>query len=135
MDTLQMACNLSCSWKLFTILTLALGLTACAANKQVCPSPTQDYLSNPVSVNASYKKQANRIYPSQVKFLLKTTSTKNCLMKGDISVSRYNKWGFKRQHAVVNDLMREKAASMGSNAIINLKKSDNTVTGTAVYYE
>ncbi len=53
---------------------------------------------------------------------------------GRASVSQYNMAGNKRQEAIIHDAMRSAAASMGGDAIINIKRSDKTVSGTVIAY-
>lgn len=43
---------------------------------------------------------------------------------GTIQVSNYNLVGVKRQLVSINDLMQQKAASMGGNAVIAIQQTD-----------
>jgi len=54
---------------------------------------------------------------------------------GDATISKYNKVGIKRQEANIHDAMRSTAASMGGDAIINVKRNDKTVSGTVIAYQ
>jgi hypothetical protein len=54
---------------------------------------------------------------------------------GTETISKYNFVGVKRQEASIRDVMRKLAASMGGDAIINIKHQDKTVTGTVVAYQ
>jgi uncharacterized protein YceK len=54
---------------------------------------------------------------------------------GDATVSKFNTAGHKRQEATIHDAMRSTAASMGGDAIINIKRSDKTVSGTVVAFQ
>lgn len=54
---------------------------------------------------------------------------------GKAVTSEYNPGGIKRQEACIHDALRNLAANMGGDAIINLNKNDKTVTGTVIAYE
>ncbi len=54
---------------------------------------------------------------------------------GKAIISKYNSRGIKRQEACIRDAMRNLAATMGGDAVINLNKDDKTVTGTVIAYQ
>ena len=51
---------------------------------------------------------------------------------GEAMVSRYNHVGVKRQQAIVHDHLRTLAASMGGDAIINIRKNNKYIMGTVI---
>jgi hypothetical protein len=51
---------------------------------------------------------------------------------GEAIVSRYNPVGIMRQKAIIHDHLRSLAASMGGNAIINIRKNRKYVMGTVI---
>ncbi len=51
------------------------------------------------------------------------------------SISKYNLVGIKRQEAVIHDALRNIAASMGGDAVINITKDDKKVTCEVVRFE
>lgn len=51
------------------------------------------------------------------------------------TVSKYNHVGIKRQEANIRDTMRDIAAAMGGDAIIDLKYEKHVVTGKVVAYQ
>jgi len=50
-------------------------------------------------------------------------------------VSRYNFIGLERQSKALNDIMQNLAASMGGDAIINLKVDNQKIEGTVISFE
>jgi len=53
---------------------------------------------------------------------------------GKETVSQYNSVGIKRQVASVKHIMRELAAAIGGDAVINVHRNDNTIQGTIIAY-
>lgn len=51
---------------------------------------------------------------------------------GEAAVSKYNASGIKRQDAVIHDAMRSLAASMGGDAVIDVKHTNQSVVGQVV---
>ncbi len=54
---------------------------------------------------------------------------------GQAVISNYNPGGIKRQEACIHDAMRDLAARMGGDAVINLAKDEKTVTGTVIAFQ
>jgi hypothetical protein len=54
---------------------------------------------------------------------------------GTESISKFNFGGIKRQTASIHDAMRDLAAKMGGDAVINIAHDDKTVTGTVITYQ
>lgn len=54
---------------------------------------------------------------------------------GKETISKYNVVGIKRQEASIHDAMRNLAAAMGGDAVINIQLDGKTVTGTVIAYE
>jgi hypothetical protein len=54
---------------------------------------------------------------------------------GHAFVSKFNKVGNKRQEACIHDAMRSAAASLGGDAVIDIRRNDRTVTGTIIAYQ
>jgi hypothetical protein len=49
-------------------------------------------------------------------------------------ISKYNLGGIKRQEGLIHDALRDIAASMGGDAVIDIKKDDRHVIGTVITY-
>jgi hypothetical protein len=74
--------------------------------------------------------------PMEVSFYTNGVNPSNpYTVVGNASVSQYNMAGNKRQEATIHDAMRSAAASMGGDAVINLKRNDATVSGTVIAYQ
>lgn len=54
---------------------------------------------------------------------------------GREKVSRFNVIGMQRQSAQVNEIMRKVAASMGGDAVINIRQDEQKLEGTVISYE
>lgn len=54
---------------------------------------------------------------------------------GEAKVSKYNRGGIKRQDAMIHDAMRTVAASMGGDAIIDIKRTPQSVVGKVIVYQ
>jgi uncharacterized protein YceK len=65
----------------------------------------------------------------------KKTLTTPYTVIGKAVISKYNPGGIKRQEACIHDAMRDLAARMGGDAVINLAKGDKTVTGTVIAFQ
>ena len=54
---------------------------------------------------------------------------------GKAIISEYNPVGIKRQEACIRDALRNLAATMGGDAVIELDKNNKTVTGTVIAFD
>jgi hypothetical protein len=55
---------------------------------------------------------------------------------GEARVSKYNIVGIKRQEATIRDIMRNLAASLNGDAVINIKNNDDqTISATVIAYK
>jgi hypothetical protein len=53
---------------------------------------------------------------------------------GQATISKFKAGGIKRQKACIQDSLRNVAAAMGGDAVIDLALNDKTVTGTVIAY-
>lgn len=90
------------------------------------------------------KNQHTSIQQAQVKpknpLAIKVYSEQKSLNKpytvlGKAAISRFNPGGIKRQEAYMREAMRDLAASMGGDAVINLDKNGKMVTGTVITFQ
>ena len=54
---------------------------------------------------------------------------------GEAKVSKFNTVGIKRQEATMRDLIRQQAASLGGDAVINFRHDDKTISATIIAYK
>lgn len=54
---------------------------------------------------------------------------------GTETVSKYNPAGIKRQTAMIHDVMRNLAASIGGDAVIDVHPEDKSLTGKVIIYQ
>src|SRR5579872_3252338 len=107
---------------LLMVSCVCFALTCCSSMKSShntasqtnSPTPTQQKKKNPIEVSF-YTNGKNPNSPYTV--------------IGEAKVSNYNRGGIKRQDAIIHDAMRTVAASMGGDAIIDIKRTDKSVMG------
>jgi hypothetical protein len=73
--------------------------------------------------------------PLNVSFYTKGKPNQHYQVVGLETVSKYNNSGIKRQEAIIKDTMRNLAAAMGGDAIINLQYEKHLVKGTVVKFD
>jgi hypothetical protein len=112
---------------LFMVSCVCLSLMGCAsvnthntpASQPTTPTPTHHKKKNPIEVSV-YNNGKNPSSPYTI--------------IGEAKVSNYNRVGIKRQDAVIHDAMRTVAASMGGDAIIDIKRTNKSVMGKVIAY-
>ncbi|MHB1949002.1 MAG: hypothetical protein ACYCQI_12920 [Gammaproteobacteria bacterium] len=103
-------------------------LTSCA-NTTEQSSSNQAHPAPPITPTKEKKN------PLAVSFYTKEQPKVPYEVLGEESVSKFNPGGHKRQEAYIRDGMRELAAAMGGDAIINIKHDAKTITGTVVAFK
>lgn len=118
-------------FSLLIIVCLSVALAGCTTLNSVHPTNQQIYRSS--SSTAPIQKCKKN--PLAVSFYTEQLSPPNFYtVMGVATVSKFNKVGIKRQEALIHDAMRDIAASMGGDAIINIKHDAKTVSGTVISY-
>lgn len=116
---------------LLSSIFIALFISACASTSDTPPSAgTQDSSDMITPPKCHHHHDA-----LQVSFLTYEKPSHPYQVVGQLKVSQYNAVGVKRQAATVHDIMRELAASLDGDAIINIKHDDKMVTATVVSYK
>lgn len=106
---------------LLSILSIVLILTSCASVQTSKPE--------------NHKVTKPSIDPLTVSFYNGKRSQEHPYhVKGKATVSQYNVVGIKRQEATIRDLMRQMAAKLGGNAVVDITHDDKAITGTVVEY-
>lgn len=116
---------------LFLMMTMVLFLTGCASHK--CCEQTAQPCCDLTAKNNSTSSKKNPISIAFYKENEKPTTPYKVV--GKETVSQYNLVGIKRQEASIHDAMRDLAASMGGDAIIDVVHDDKTVSGTVIGFE
>lgn len=117
---------------LLSIIYIGLALTSCASVEQ--PHNRQVYQTDTTPIKAPtcpYPKTN----PLKVSFYTKGHPKLAYTVVGHESISKFNMGGNKRQEANIRDGMRELAAAMGGDAVIDIKHNDKAISGTVVAYE
>lgn len=109
---------------LLIIINIGLTLTSCT---QTCYRIKQDHKM--ISRSSTSKS------PIRVAFYTKKPPTLPYSVLGKESIPKYNSGGNKRQEAHIRDSMREIAAAMGGDAVIDIKHDDKSITGTVIAYQ
>src|SRR5690348_1468602 len=111
------------------IIYISLALTSCSTVEQPCPVCQQKNSKPQQTALATSPKN-----PLKVAFYTHTKPPVPYKVIGDESISKFNLGGNKRQEANIRDGMRELAAAMGGDAIINIKHDSKSISGTIVAY-
>jgi hypothetical protein len=114
---------------LLVVINVALILSSCAVTHTPPPTPI-----NPQHVR-HWKHCHHHKDPVNVSFLKVTPPDCPYRVLGEARVSRFNDVGIKRQEATIRDLMREQAASLDGDAVINIRKEDRIITATVIAYK
>jgi hypothetical protein len=96
----------------------------------VKPSPDEMALNQAKTINL---KEKNPLTVAMYTHRQKPSDPYKIL--GTETISKFNYNGIKRQIAIIHDAMRNLAAKMGGDAIINIAHDDKTVTGTVITYQ
>jgi hypothetical protein len=110
---------------LLSLIYVGLALTSCATDF------TSKQLTNPTKPAPSHPKKS----PLTVSFYTKTQPKVPYEIIGEESISKFKLGNSKRQEAHIHDGMRELAAAMGGDAVINIKHNTSSITGTVVAYQ
>lgn len=90
---------------------------------------------NPKSTTTETPATSETKNPQSIAFYQKESQLRHHYkIIGKSIVSKYNDAGIKRQEAVVRDHLRKVAAAMGGDAVIEIKRNSNDVTGAIVSY-
>ncbi|WP_430408808.1 hypothetical protein [Kordia sp.] len=106
---------------LLTLLTLLLFIVSCQTYR-VTPTTTEKY--QPTN-------------PSNVELFITNKPTKKYKEIGTVSVRTVNSYGViatTRSAEKANNMMREKAASIGGHAVINYKEEEQQIKGIVIRY-
>ena len=110
------------------MVIISLILSSCAA--------THSEQSINAANNAASTVQACKKNPLAISFYTNDVNPERpYIILGKATVSKYNKGGIKRQEAVIRDAMSTVAASLGGDAVIHIKHTKKTVTGTVIAYQ
>jgi hypothetical protein len=116
---------------LFTVIYAALILTGCGRSVQNPPAVVISEQKTTITPPCSKRHRSLQ----QVSLITKPIVNRPYKVLGIATVSKYNVAGFKRQEATIRDIMREFAASMGGDALINIKTDEKTISGTIIAYQ
>lgn len=113
----------------FIMIYVALTLSACATTRQ---QPVDKPLLSTAST--SFKDKTHKD-PIEIAVYVEGKPLHPYKVIGTETISKYNTVGVKRQEAVIRDAMRNLAASMGGDAVINIMNEDKTITATVIVYD
>ncbi|MEK6730748.1 MAG: hypothetical protein AABY34_00995 [Pseudomonadota bacterium] len=107
------------------VITMSIALSGCASSPGLLSQTT---------IHQTGKKK----YPPTEPISIALSKEKNIKTPhriiGTIQVSNYNLVGVKRQLVSINDLMQQKAASMGGNAVIAIQQTDKKTMGEVIRF-
>lgn len=109
--------------------------TTPAAAPATTPAPAAPAATTPSTTPAPNTSSSAKD-PQAVAFFQKGNQVKHHYkVIGKSSVSKFNDAGVKRQEAVIRDNLRNVAAAMGGDAVIEIKRNNHIVTGAIVSFE
>jgi hypothetical protein len=119
---------------LAVISTGIVFLSSCASHveKPVVPAQKSAKYSSKENTSTCVKKKKN---PLRVSFYTKAYPKTPYTVVGEESISKFNQGGIKRQEAHLHDAMRELAAAMGGDAVIDIKSDGKSISGTVVAFQ
>lgn len=122
--------------KLFYLLITCLLLTACSTpEKQVDQGTFHPAVATPAKKQATQTTTPPKKNPIAVTLYTHGKKpSKPYTIVGHETVSKYNLVGMKRQEAHIRDVMRNLAANMGGDAVIDISHDDKTVQATVIAY-
>ena len=120
---------------LLALIYIGFTLTSCASidqpkNNLTHPTAVTSPRTSPTCTTTRKKKN-----PLAVSLYTNSKPKLAYDVIGEESVSRYNQGGNKRQEAIIRDGMRELAANMGGDAVINLKYNGKVISGTVIAFQ
>lgn len=115
------------------VVALCFALASCSSIN--AEQPTNSQAQNAVKNTPPIQKCKKKKNPMDVSFYTREMIPPSYKVVGKASVSQYNAGGSKRAEAMIHDAMGNVAASMGGDAIINIKRNDKIVTGTVIAYQ
>ena len=118
-------------------ICLCLSLAACTTTPEKINAipPTTIYKKNP-DLTTSVTTLSQRKNPLAVTiFTHGETPKKPYIVLGKETVSKFNFAGAKRQEAHIREAMRQLAANLGGDAIINLTHDTHSVSGTVIAFK
>lgn len=110
---------------LLGLIYTGLALLSCSSIDQPPTTP------KPVKPSLSHSKKNLRT----ISFYTKGKPNVPYEIIGEENISKFNLGGNKRQEAYIRKGMRELAAAMGGDAVIDIKRNTNSITGTVVAYQ
>jgi hypothetical protein len=117
---------------LVSTIYIVFAVTGCSTVEQ--PASHSTYNTKQITGPIQQPACATKNNPLKVSFYTHSTPSVPYKIIGEESISKYNLGGNKRQEANIRDGMRELAAAMGGDAIINIKHDSKSVSGTIVAY-
>ena len=120
---------------LYLLITIyvAIVVTGCSSHKQQPMGTAVINTSVPkkmAALSPSHKKN-----PITVAVYVRETPQKPYVVVGREIISKYNLGGIKRQEASLRDTMRDLAASVGGDAVINVEHHNDKITATIIAYD
>jgi hypothetical protein len=112
-----------------TIIYIVLFITACAT-----PSNHPPVVVSTETTTVTPECHGSKD-PLAVSMLTISKPDRPYQVVGKAIVSRYNIAGIKRQEATIRDILRELAASLNGDALIDFKNDGKTITATVIAYK
>jgi hypothetical protein len=122
---------------LYQVIMIYIGLflSGCASLNTLNP-PAPEPAKTPTPLTKPAIKACPFKDPMTVTFYtVKQQLKKPYRVIGKATISKFNLGGVKKQEAIIHDAMRNLAASLGGDAVINITHDAKTITGIVVAYD
>jgi hypothetical protein len=119
---------------LLIVIYVALIVSGCTVTRTPVASTTYSKPSHPTEEYTAPRCHHHKD-PVNVSFLYREIPNRPYKVLGTAEVSKFNTEGIKRQDATIRDLMREQAASLDGDAIIDIKNDDKKITATVIAFK
>ncbi len=123
---------------LLVVMNVALILSACASTTPAATSSSSQASQTSQDTQPAVSPPKCHHHPKEptnVSFYIdKQKPNGPYEVLGEAKVSKYNTVGVKRQEATIRDLMSQMAASIGGDAVMDFKNSNDTITAKVIAY-
>jgi hypothetical protein len=119
---------------LLIVIYVALIVSGCSVTRTPVP-PTTYTKTNYSTDEYAAPKCHHHKDPVNVSFLNHNIPNRPYKVLGVAEVYKFNTEGIRRQDAIIRDLLREQAASLDGDAIIDIKNDGKKITATVIAFK
>ncbi len=113
---------------LLGVIYIALSISSCTATVYK-PTPSVP------ATNTNVSKVNTTKDPLTVSLLTNEKPVRPYKVVAQATISKYNRVGIKRQEATIHDILRQLAASVNGDAVIDMKNNGKEISATVIAYK